>query len=81
MSWRENAICRGVDPSVFFPAPAGDDNPEPELAARGKAICEACPVRRPCLVFAFETRDFDGILGGTTGHERKRMLKSGRRVA
>ena len=47
--WREHALCRGVDPSVFHPA----DEEENEFSAEpAKTICFQCPVREACLEHA-----------------------------
>jgi WhiB family redox-sensing transcriptional regulator len=39
-------------------------------AAKAKAICATCRVRRECLAFALQTGQVHGIWGGTTEHER-----------
>jgi WhiB family redox-sensing transcriptional regulator len=46
-TWRDQARCRGIDPQVFHPAEEDDAG-----ADAAKAVCEACPVREPCLEFA-----------------------------
>jgi len=40
--WAEQAACRGMDLSDFFPKPG-----QPLTAA--KEACNRCPVRQPCL--------------------------------
>ena len=72
--WRDEAACRGVDPNVFFPLT--DKEAEPALA-----ICATCPVREPCLDFAILTRQVDGVWGGTTESERKRIARRRRAAA
>ena len=79
--WQEEAACADQPTSIFFPSPAGDNDPPEALAERAKQVCRRCPVRRQCLAFAFEIGDYDAILGGTTGRERVRMVRGGRRVA
>lgn len=58
--------CADADPDLFFPvsrtAPA---------AAEAKALCEACPFRRPCLAFAMDRHEY-GIWGGTDEVDRSR---------
>ncbi len=39
-------------------------------------MCRACPVREDCLLFAFETKQVDGIWGGTTEDERRRLRRA-----
>ncbi len=51
-----------MDPDLFF-----DCVPE-----RAKKICKECPVRLDCLAEAMK-QDTDGVFGGTTRDERKRL--------
>lgn len=67
-SWRERAACRDLDTAVFFPD--ADDDPAP-----AQAVCATCPVREPCLEFALVTRQEDGIWGGLTENERRRVRR------
>lgn len=39
-----------------------------------KAVCNICPVQTECLKWALETQEPDGIWGGKTADERKRIL-------
>jgi len=66
--WRSAAACRSADPELFFPI--SDSGPALEQAAKAKAICATCRVRRECLAFALRTEQVHGIWGGTTEHER-----------
>ena len=66
--WRSAAACRSADPDLFFPI--SDSGPAREQAAKAKAICATCRVRRECLAFALQTGQIHGIWGGTTEHER-----------
>jgi WhiB family redox-sensing transcriptional regulator len=75
-SWRDLARCRGVDPEVFYPV--SDDD---EAAEEAKSICILCPVREPCLEFALTTREKDGVWGGLTERERRRVLRRRRKTA
>ena len=68
--WREDAACRDADTDAFFPAP--DD----EVAtAKAKAICAVCPVRESCLMFALSNREEQGVWGGLTETERRRVRR------
>jgi WhiB family redox-sensing transcriptional regulator len=75
-TWREQARCRGVDPQVFHP-PEDDE----VLEGEAKAICEICPVREPCLEYALAAREKDGVWGGYTARERRRLIRQRRRTA
>ena len=73
-SWRQAAACRGVDPEVFYPV-------SDEQARAAKVVCERCPVRQPCLEFALASREREGVWGGATERERRRILRQRRRSA
>lgn len=69
-NWREDAACAGVDTSIFFPA--GEDE---QLNAEAKSICAACPVADLCLQYALATNQTEGVWGGMTGPERRRLRR------
>jgi WhiB family redox-sensing transcriptional regulator len=65
-----------MDPQVFHPAE--DDEVG---AGRALAVCAGCPVREPCLELAITTKEKDGIWGGRTALERRRLVRSRRKTA
>jgi WhiB family transcriptional regulator, redox-sensing transcriptional regulator len=73
-SWRSQAQCKGLDPEIFHPL-------EDHEAATAKSICEICPVRVPCLEYALAVREKDGVWGGCTERERRRIIRQRRRTA
>ena len=73
-SWRNRAACRGIDADLFFPV-------TDEEAGPAKAICEACPVREACLEFALAAREREGVWGGATERERRRIVRQRRKTA
>ena len=73
-AWRESAKCRFAEPELFFPE--GDPDPDDQTVKQAKAMCRACPVREDCLLFALETKQVDGIWGGTTEIERRRLRRA-----
>jgi len=75
-TWRSLAACRGIDPMVFYPT--AEDEAATEQA---KAICCACPVRQPCLDHALVSREREGVWGGASERERRRMVRQRRRSA
>lgn len=75
-AWRKRAACRGVDVSIFYPET--DDDVEAEAA---KAVCDVCPVREACLEHALAQREREGIWGGATERERRRILRQRRKSA
>lgn len=74
LSWRQHGACRGTDPDTFYPVT--DEEAEP-----AKAICTTCPVREPCLEYALANRERDGVWGGATERERRRMIRQRRKSA
>jgi WhiB family redox-sensing transcriptional regulator len=72
--WRQRAACRGVEPEIFYPV--SDDDAE-----EAKAICRGCAVRETCLEFALANRERDGVWGGATERERRRILRQRRKSA
>jgi WhiB family redox-sensing transcriptional regulator len=69
-NWRDQAACLEVDGVDFFPDPA-------DLAAisAAKAVCAGCPVAAECLTWAIETNQTEGIWGGHTPSERRRLKR------
>lgn len=71
--WREWGACQGSDADLFFPTGStGDANDRIESA---KAVCATCPVKDPCLQYAFETNQEAGVWGGTDEAERRRLRR------
>ena len=67
----QNPVCMETDPELFFP--------ETWAQARdAKRLCGDCPVQNDCLRFALETNQQDGIWGGLTPEERRRLRGLGR---
>jgi WhiB family redox-sensing transcriptional regulator len=73
-AWRQHAACRGVDPDIFYPV-------SDEEADDAKAICALCPVEHACLEWALSNRESDGVWGGATERERRRIIRRRRRSA
>lgn len=74
LAWRLRGACNGLDPAIFFPE--DDDDPGDAVA-----ICADCAVRTVCLEYALTWREKDGIWGGTTERERRRIIRHRRRIA
>ncbi len=73
-TWRQRAACRGLDPEVFYPL-------SDEEAEEAKAVCERCQVRQMCLEHALVHREREGVWGGLTDRERRRMLRQRQKSA
>lgn len=68
--WHAHAACRDESPDAFFA-----DGRHPD-AARALAACARCPVRDICLASALADPSVDGIWGGTTARQRRRLRRS-----
>lgn len=75
-SWRDQAACRHVDANLFFPV--GTTGTAIDSIAAAKAVCGSCPARDACLQFALETKQEDGVWGGTDEVERRRLRRAWR---
>jgi WhiB family redox-sensing transcriptional regulator len=68
--WRDESACAGVDPDIFFPAA------EDEAAAMpAKKICAICPVQEQCLQYALATNQSEGVWGGMSSGDRRRLRR------
>ena len=74
LSWRLKGACRGLDPAIFYPVSEED-------AAEAKAVCANCPVREPCLEYSITAREKQGVWGGLTEKERRRIVRQRRKTA
>jgi WhiB family redox-sensing transcriptional regulator len=66
--WRTFAACRGMNPELFYPT-RGDM----ATVAAAKAVCERCPVARPCKEDGF--REHLGIRAGLSEKQRRRLRR------
>ncbi|NUR91631.1 MAG: WhiB family transcriptional regulator [Nonomuraea sp.] len=71
LDWAAHAACQDADPSLFFPITWEERPGRPEERAR--RVCRSCPVRAACLDWALRTGEPDGMWGGTTPEERRRL--------
>lgn len=74
--WTEQAACRKIDAveadRIFFPKRHKGRKTDYSEAER---ICNTCPVRTPCLVYAIAHGIPEGVWGGMPPEQRKRMSK------
>jgi WhiB family redox-sensing transcriptional regulator len=66
--WRHRALCRDVDPEIFFPE--GD----PAAADAARAVCSTCTVRTSCLREG--VREPYGVRAGLTEDERDPLARA-----
>jgi WhiB family transcriptional regulator, redox-sensing transcriptional regulator len=67
-SWLALRKCRDMPVKTFFPSDAAGV----ELARR---ICVGCPVRERCLEYALANRIDQGVWGGTSERQRRRLQR------
>jgi WhiB family redox-sensing transcriptional regulator len=70
-TWMLDGLCRGREPSFFFPS----DGVGVEHARK---VCASCPVKMECLEYALRYRIEHGVWGGASERERRRILRSRR---
>lgn len=66
--WVEAALCGQTDPDAFHPG-------QGESPRAAKAVCARCDVRADCLAEALANPSSDGVWGGTTEHQRRRIRR------
>ena len=59
---------------IFYPA-------SDEEAEAAKSVCDQCGVRESCLEHALGSREREGVWGGATERERRRIVRQRRRTA
>ena len=72
-AWMLRACCRGANTREFFPS----NGLGVEAAQR---ICRTCPVREECLEYALQHHIEQGVWGGASERERRRILRQRRRA-
>jgi WhiB family transcriptional regulator, redox-sensing transcriptional regulator len=70
-SWMATALCRSFDPLIFYPDKG-------VKATRAKAICAECPHTHKCLVYSLKYGIRDGVWGGLSEQERRKMTRARR---
>ena len=71
LDWQQKALCREVDPDLFFPEDGG--------VGAAKKVCSLCPVKPQCLEWALgQSSDEDeyGILAGVGPRTRREMRQA-----
>jgi WhiB family transcriptional regulator, redox-sensing transcriptional regulator len=72
-SFMKRGRCNDLPPEIMFP----HDKPGVEAA---KEICRICVVQEVCLDHALTFKIGNGVWGGTSERERRKILKSRRAV-
>lgn len=81
--WHQQARCSALPQEMFF----GQDNDaasskrhRPMLTMpeerRAKAVCDRCPVKQPCAIWALINHEEFGVWGGMSQRDRQRWWKA-----
>lgn len=70
-AWWSRAACSTADPDLFFPISGA--GLALKQVTRAKAICARCPIQQACLGYALDASPIQGVWGGTTEAERRRL--------
>jgi WhiB family transcriptional regulator, redox-sensing transcriptional regulator len=71
--WRHRAVCREVDPELFFPI--GNSGPAMLQIHDAKDVCRRCDVADRCLQWALESGQEFGVWGGMSEDERRALKR------
>ena len=76
--WRERAACLGMDTGLFFPDPLwgrGSHSQSVGQVREAKKVCSVCSVVEDCLTTAMVLNEPEGVWGGLSSRERKRLRR------
>jgi WhiB family transcriptional regulator, redox-sensing transcriptional regulator len=76
--WWSRAACATADPELFFPI--SYTGPALRQVAKAKKICAGCQIKQECLGYALDAGSIQGVWGGMTEEERRRLLRRARRL-
>jgi WhiB family redox-sensing transcriptional regulator len=70
--WILEAACRGHDPEIFFPSTSAEVVKHLDTAQQ---ICGTCIVQAECLDYAQVNKFDEGIWGGLSANQRRRIRR------
>ena len=76
--WWARAACATADPELFFPI--SYSGPALGQVTKAKAICARCQIQPQCLRYALDAGSIQGVWGGMTEEERRRLVRRERRT-
>ena len=68
--------CQTTDPDIWY----GVNDDKTAFYKTAKKLCGLCPVQDACLKYALAANETEGVWGGLTPEERKKMLSAQQRV-
>jgi WhiB family redox-sensing transcriptional regulator len=70
--WNDPRIsCRDVDPEVFYPVSYRNET----AVSMAVSICDECPLKTACGVWAVKVGEPHGVWGGLTPEQRRTVRK------
>ncbi|AAR29703.1 hypothetical protein VWBp13 [Streptomyces phage VWB] len=72
--WQSRALCAQTDPELFHPEIG-------RTCRNARKVCGACEVQSECLAHALAVPETDGVWGGLTYRERRRLQADQRAAA
>lgn len=74
MNWKQDAACLGLDSEIFMPSKLRGEGSK-WSAKEALDICARCEVTEQCLDLSLHLGVYDGVWGGMTGTQRRKMRK------
>lgn len=78
--WMADANCLGTNTEQFFQDTLRVESAR-QATTRALAICRACDVQVECLTYALNIDELDGVWGGMTTEQRRKILRSRARAS
>lgn len=70
VKWVDEAACKGVDVSLFFPEDGQN------ISKEIREMCNGCPVKMDCYIYAEQNHlDNFGVFGGYSPKQRSDLRK------
>lgn len=63
VEWQARALCREVDPELFYPEDVGASTRN-LMYRQAVTVCQRCEVRTECYEFARDNNETHGVWGG-----------------
>lgn len=75
--WQDRASCGPETMPLFYPPVGARESKQDKLVreAKAKDVCRTCPIKQRCLEDALDRDENEGIWGGLTKTERRKLLK------
>jgi WhiB family redox-sensing transcriptional regulator len=69
--WMSSAACAEIPGDLWYPEKGSN-----QFTSNVKAVCKGCPVQRQCLDYAIANCENDGVWGGLTVKERRKLRRA-----